>query len=261
MSNLLIYQMFHRKEDISKLDSAFIPLDNTVNAKPHLFEYPIQKKLFFKHKDSNDYWGLVSAKWYEKTCLPGKEFEQWILDNPDYDVYHIDPNIHESILYHNLWVQGEQVHDGPMMDFANKMFAEMDMSLNVRDISIKPEHFATTSYYVGNAKFWKEWYLFLDYALVVCSQNEELHDFLYKTMAHHRDYKVPFFIFVVERLLTMFFITNTSNIKVKKFPIEHECYHRLLTDNNDYYNKTIGHYKRLNEEYDEKTSGIWTYRV
>lgn len=261
MSNLLIYQMFHRKEDISKLDPAFIPLDNTINAKPHLFEYPIQKKLFLKHKDSDYYWGLVSSKWYEKTCLSGEVFKQWILDNPGYDVYHIDPNVTQSIFYHNLWVQGEETHKGPMMDFANKMFAEMGHSIDVRNLSIKPEYFTTTSFHIGNSKFWKEWYLFLDHALVTCSQNEELHNFLYNTMAVHRESKVPFFTFVVERLLTIFFITNTSNIKIKKFPIEHESYRKMLTDDNDYYAKTIAHYKRLNEEYDEKQSRIWTYRT
>jgi hypothetical protein len=252
--------MFHRKEDICKLDPAFIPLDNTVNTKPHLFEYPIQKKLFLKHKDSDYYWGLVSSRWTEKTFLDGKVFKQWILDNPGYDVYHIDPNISQSILYHNLWVQGEIVHEGPLMDFAIKLFDQMGMPINVRDLSIKPEHFATTSFHIGNSKFWKEWYLFVDYALVLCSQDDELYNFLYKVPAKHRDSTVPFFTFVVERLLTMFFMMNTT-VKVKKFPIEHECYNRLLNYGNDDHNMFINYYNEANEIYDEKKSKIWTYKI
>lgn len=250
--------MFHRKEDISKLDPAFIPLDNTINERPDLREYPIIKKLFHKHKNSDDYWGLVSARWFLKTKLSGKVFKQWILDNPGYDMYHIDPSIHESVYHHNLWVQGERVHDGPMIDFAMKMFDKMNMSIDITELSIKPEHSATTSYHIGNAKFWKEYYLFVDNALVVCSQDEELHNFLYKTMASHDKQQIVFFSFVVERLLTMFLIMNTSNIKVKKFPVDHECYNSILNENRDL---VVNYYNKFNEEHDEIKSRIWTYRV
>lgn len=253
--------MFHRLEDVSKLDPAFIPLDNTINERPDLREYPFQKKLFHKHKNSDDYWGLVSAKWSEKTHLSGREFSQWILDNPGYDMYHIDPNIHESVCYHNLWVQGERVHEGPMINFAIRLFEKMNMPIDITELSVKPEYSTTTSYHIGNAKFWKEWYLFLDYALVVCSQDEELYNFLYKTIPLHNTVKVPelpFFIFVVERLLTMFLIMNTSNIKIKKFPVDHPCYNSILKERRDLI---VNYYNKFNDEYDERRSRIWTYRV
>ncbi len=224
--NLYIYQSYENLKDRLNLDQSFIPFDNTSNLNPHhLREYPIQKQLFYKHKNTDAYWGVVSTKWCEKTRITGNEFIEFILNNPGYDMYHIDPSVEASLIYPNLWVQGEECHGPGLIKFANKLFRLMNLNVDVNTLQMSPEDFSTTGYFIGNDKFWKEYYLFLDYALALCGQDEELNNFLYKTHAPHglENDKVylPFFCFVVERMLSMFIIFN-RHVKVKKYPVTRE---------------------------------------
>lgn len=226
MTNLHIYQSFHDEEGKNNLDSEFIPFDNMNNLTPHLREYPMLKKLFHKHRDTDAYWGMVSWRWRQKTQLNPQEFIDWINDNPGYDVYHIDPNLEVMAQYPNLWVQGERWHPG-MLRFGNKLLPKLGIDIKLEEYMYRAEDFATTSFYVGNDKFWKEWYLFLDYALALCGQDEELHSYLYKEGQLYNGHWVPYFIFAVERLQSIFYIYN-RNIRVKKFPVDNECYTRLF---------------------------------
>lgn len=226
MNDILVYQAYYKEEQLSWLDPAFIPFDNLENLRSELREYPLKKKLFHKLRDSDAYWGLVSDKWAEKTHLDGAEFIQWIRDNPGYDVYHIDPSLDTAIQFPNLWLHGLDCHKGgDMVEFANKLFKKIDIDIDASRWICSPNDFATTSYHIGNDKFWKEWHLFVDNALVVCSQDEELYNFLYKTMTPYEDYEIPMFSYVHERLMTMFFVTH-RHIKVLKFPFDHPCFVR-----------------------------------
>jgi hypothetical protein len=84
--NLQIYQAYYKQEQIVHLDPAFIPYDNTINAQPHLREYPMWQKLYENHKDSDAYWGLMSWLWFEKTKISSEIFKDWILENLDIDM-------------------------------------------------------------------------------------------------------------------------------------------------------------------------------
>lgn len=221
MSDLFIYQSFHNEEGEKSLDTGFIPYNNLANEAPHLREYPMLKKLFFKHRDSDAHWGLVSWRWKQKTHLNPTDFIEWIKDNPGYDVYHIDPAL-SDILYPNLWVQGDIWHPG-ILDFGNKLLPKMGIDVKLEELLYKSDDFSTSNFCIGNDKFWKEWFLFLDYALTLSSQDDELYSFLYKQGQIHTGDWIPFFSFVVERLYSIFFMFN-RNVTMKKFPIDHMCY-------------------------------------
>lgn len=227
--NLKIYQAYYDDSQIPFLESEFYPFDNTQNAVPGLREYPLLKKLFKENKDTDLYWGLVSWKWKEKTNLDAKEFKTWILDNPGYDVYHFDPHLEVAATCNNLWSQ-----DG-YTDFANKLFPKIGINTRCENVVYRAEDFATCNYFIGNSKFWKEWFLYVDDILVMCSQDDDLYRMLYKEGRPYENVKngvvetnwIPNFTFIVERLVSLFFIQN-RNIKVKKFPVEHECYEKIF---------------------------------
>ena len=240
--NLILYQAYYDNNQLPILDSTFTPYDNTENAKPELREYPMWKNLLEKHKDTDVYWGLLSWRWMQKTELPSSEFRDWILANPDYDVYHMDPSLEVTANYVNLWVQGDQWHPG-MLKFANRLFPKIGITEKAEELVYKSDDFATCNYYIGNSKFWTEWLTFLDNTLEICRGDGELYNYLYREGKGYNGSWIPFFSFVTERLLSIFLIQN-RHIKVKKFPVEHPCYAKRFGSQ---FHQFVEEYKRKND--------------
>jgi len=215
--NLQIYQAYYKQEQLLHLDPVFIPYDNTDNPLPHLREYPMWQKLFHKHKDTDAYWGLMSWLWFTKTNLPAATFQQWMLDNPGYDVYHIDPFPDLPHQYVNIWTQGDRWCPG-MNDFCNRLFPKLNIFTRVEEYKYTPEQFATCNYFVGNDNFWKNYLSFLDLCLKHIHADEALDDYIYERGGMYNGHFVPNFPFVMERLFSLHNILN-PNVTVKKYPL------------------------------------------
>lgn len=215
--NLQIYQAYYKQEQVPHLDPAFITYDNTINAQPHLREYPMWQKLHDKHKDSDVYWGLMSWLWFEKTKISSEIFKNWILENPGYDVYHIDPFPDLPHQYKNIWIQGNVWCPG-MLDFCNSLFPKLGIETRVEDFDNSPIDFATCNYFVGNSKFWTNYLDFLDKCLKICADDPALNEYIYVKGGMYNGHFVPNFPFVVERFFSLHNILNRQ-IKVKKYPL------------------------------------------
>ena len=215
--NLKIYQAYYDEAQLPKLDPVFLPFDNTNNSTPHLREYPMWQKLYEEHKDTDAYWGLMSWRWLDKTNLPPAQFRDWILANPGYDVYHIDPFPDLPNQYMNIWTQGDVWCPG-MNDFCNRLFPKLGIHTPVEQFRYAPEDFGTCNYYVGNSKFWTNFMGFLDLCLKLCSTDPQLNDYIYVKGGMYNGHFVPNFPFVTERLFSLHNILN-RNITVKKYPL------------------------------------------
>jgi len=214
--NLQIYQAYYDTAQLPNLDPVFIPYDNTVNDAPHLRELPMWRKLYDKHKDTDAHWGLLSWRWVQKTGLPPFQFRDWILENPGYDVYHFDPFKHLANEVPNLWVQGDRWHPG-MINFANRLLPKIGIDTPVEQLRYLPEDFASCNYFIGNAKFWKNYLSFLDLCLKLCDEDEALSNYIYKEGQTYNGHFLPYFSFVIERLFTIHNILN-RDITVKRYP-------------------------------------------
>lgn len=199
--NLQVYQAYYDNEQIKNLDPAFIPFDNTPNDAPELREFPMWKKLYEKHKDTDAYWGLMSWRWHDKTKIAGYQFKTWIENNPGYDCYHFDPFVDLKNQYKNLWVQGDQWHAG-MLNYANRLFPKLGINVRAEDLQYAPEDFGTCNYYVANAKYWESLLGFMDECLEL-SKDEEMNKYLYTDGRQYNGHFVPNFPFVTERLFSL----------------------------------------------------------
>lgn len=217
--DLIVYQAYYDKSQLQHLDSAFTPYDNTLNAIPHLREYSFWKFLYGRHEKTNTHWGLVSWRWYEKTKIQPSHFCDWILNNPGYDVYHVDPFLDVTVSYINTWVQGDVWHSG-MLNFCDILFPKIGMNISARNLIFKSDHFATCNYFIGNSKFWNEWLTYVDSILNICFHDDFLYNYLYRDTVSHNNQRITNFSFVIERLFSNFLITQKT-LKVKKFPVEH----------------------------------------
>lgn len=214
--NLLIYQAYYDNSQLSNLDPAFIPFDNTANDAPHLREFPMWKKLFEKHKDTDAFWGLMSWRWYDKTKIVGQQFKEFIEKNEGFDCYHFDPfpDLHRQ--FKNLWVQGDIWHSG-MLNYANRLFSKLDIKVRAEDLQYGREDFGTCNYYVANSDYWKNLLMFMDHCLELSNDDEQMHKYLYIDGRQYNGHFVPNFPFVTERLFSLHNYLNKNFFKVKRY--------------------------------------------
>jgi hypothetical protein len=236
--NLKIYQSYYDNSQLGSLSLEFIPFNNTENKEPNLREYPLWKKLYEEHKDTDDYWGLVSWRYNQKTSLTPVEFKTWILENPDYDVYHVDPFPDIAADYINVWTQGDRWCPG-MVDFCNRLFPKLGINEKVQEMHYDADDFSLANYYVGNSKFWTSFINFLDHCIQICKEDKELNYYMFEKTIHYNGSQVPNFPFVTERLFAQHNILYKNEIKVHKVPIEHDCYKRSFGN----YNALLTNYK------------------
>lgn len=214
--NLKIYQSYYLEDQVKELDPAFIPYNNTQNSHPELRELPLWRKLLDEHRDSDAHWGLLSWRWSQKTDVRPIQFKEWIMQNPGYDVYHLDPFAHLAGEYPNLWVQGDRWHPG-MIDFAQKLFYKLGIDMQVEQYRYLPNDFGTCNYFIGNSKFWISYLDFIDKCLRYCEEDESMICYIYKEGQQYNGHFVPYFSFVIERLFSLHNILN-RHITVRKYP-------------------------------------------
>ncbi len=244
--NLYLYQAYYEKEQMKHLDSVCVPYDNTANLYPTKREYPFMKNLYEMHRNNpDDYWGLLSWRWYDKTKLELKEFKEWIISNPGYDVYHLDPFLDVAATYNNLWTQGDIWVPG-MVDFCDKLFPRLGIHANVRELFYHPDLFATCNYHVGNNKFWRSFIEYVDEVLNIVECDADMKFYMYDKKIPYNGAMLPGFIFVIERLFSLHTISR-PNIKVKKYPVSSPNYTKLFESNHGYYLKL---YNQKAEEFD-----------
>jgi len=244
--NLFLYQSYYSEEQLSKLNPVFIPYNNLNNPKPLLREYPMWKQLYETHKNSDAHWGLLSWRWMDKTHLEPELFRDWILENPGYDVYHIDPFLDVAVSHTNIWTQGDIWVPG-MIDFCNRLLPKLNIDCRVEEFVYHPEDFATCNYFIGNEKFWRSFITFLDNCLNIIEDDEEMKYYMYDKTILYNDNQVPGFPFVNERLFSLHNILY-RNITVKKFPVSYPNYKKIYGDMHDglveLYNRKIEMYEK-----------------
>jgi hypothetical protein len=216
-----IYQCYYDDSQIPQLSPSFIPYDNTSNEFSEYREYVLWRRLYRKHIGTDDYWGIVSWRWPEKTRIEGQVFKNWILDNPGYDVYFFDPSL-ETIGHRNLGLQGDQWHPG-IVDYCNRLLHKLNIKIDMRNVDYKAKHFAASSFFIGNSKFWYNYMTFLDECITTSRFDIELNEYLFEVRNQYNGASIPNFCFVIERMFSLFYYLN-HDLKFHKFPVEHECY-------------------------------------
>ena len=236
--NLKIYQSYYEPSQLSLIDPSLIAYDNTENKYPKLREYPLFKVLYQKHINSNDYWGLLSWRWLEKTKLAPEDFKSWILDTPGYDVYHFDPFLDITVSFPNSWLQGDIWHPG-MRNFCNRLLFKLGIEKNVENLIYDVEDFGACNFFVANSKYWTGYIKFVDNCIEICNNDSELNEYINRE-AIYNGLPVPNFAFVIERLFSLHNTLFKKDFKVKKFPVENPCYERIYGNN---YNHIINLYR------------------
>lgn len=202
--NINIYQIYYLKEQEALLDNAFVPFNNITppygNEVSNLLrEWPIVRKYGFEKAmtDNSDVWGFTSYKFFEKTGVHGSQYIDFIKQNPNNDVWFMEPVYYPINPFFNPWTQGE-VHHPLLCEIMNYIFAKSGNAIDIRK-AVMP--FCWYNFFAGNKKFWALYFKAIDRLFELSKEDAGLRRVLFDIPAGHgNDPTVPYFIFVVERL-------------------------------------------------------------
>lgn len=202
-----IHQIFFDPAQRVGLDPAFLPYDNCSNPRPELREfYVFAQAVKSGLVDQADYTGLFSWKFYEKTGLLGEAVKSFIQKNQGYDVYIINPMIHD-LRFRNVWVQGEQYHTG-MIAMTEALLRELGFKVDLKQLRMGAKTMAYCNYWVATPQFWHAYFEFLQSCYRVIS--ETYSDEQRQQMFQRADRKIDasYFPFIVERLFSTYLLQN-----------------------------------------------------
>lgn len=212
-----IYQNFYREDQRNRLDPAFISYDNSTSNVPEYYEFGPLLDLYESKKYLDaEYTGIVSYKFNRKTGISGTEIKDFIVNNPGYDVYFINPHPYLAYCYYNAWDQGECWHRG-LKEVASIVLKELGIVNNIDNV---PRHsmknLCYANFWVGNQWFWSKYGEIMISLKKLINENVEIKSLLFEDTFHAND-SAPLFPFLFERLFSTILSVN-QNISYLAFP-------------------------------------------
>lgn len=223
MSKIKIFQNYYKPEQLSTLDEAFTPHDNTANPKPELREWYVWDKEYQSCYDSGlDYWGFVSQKFKEKTNLTGKQFLEFIDANPGYDLYFVNPCLANEALFINSWEQGD-IHHPNISSIGNSFLQKIGYgNPDVKHMVLDRNKTMYANYIVGSKEFWNKFMIFTRKLFTEAEKDATFKQQVFgaglSNYAH--DKTLPNFTFLIERLIPTFIEIEHINAKAYQYTNE-----------------------------------------
>ena len=205
--NIKIFQIYFKPELKAHCDPAFTPLDNTANPQPELREWYVWDQEYENLAASElDYWGFVSWKFKEKTNLTGQQAVDFILTNPGYDVYLLNPCILNEAVFANSWEQGD-IHHPNISEIGNSFLKKIGYNdADVKSMLLDRNTTVFANYVVGNRKFWSK---FMEFSRKLFTEADKDPEFKQQVFGeglsnYAHDRSLPNFTFLIERLIPTF---------------------------------------------------------
>ncbi len=216
-TNICINQIFFRPEQAARLDTAFVPFDNSRSNKPLQYEYGVMCDIHDRQLQLQaELTGVVSYKFVEKTRVSPADFLRWIDQNPGYDVYFINPFPHESYFGYNIWDHGENCHPG-IISLAQEAIDATGAEINLSALPRSTKHnLLFCNFWVGTAAFW---YKYMKFTRPLAEYMMSKPEKYFSAAKYHEGVHAPYFPFITERLFTTLLSTDPS---IKSLAWQHD---------------------------------------
>ena len=214
-----IWQIYYQAVQESKLDKAFVPLDNSqFPSETHEFAV-FQRLQASGAADTLSAWGALSWRFAEKTGLSGQELLRMVEQAPEADVFYMNPFPHIEALFASPWWHGEVAHP-EFLEVASAFFAAAGLDAAELHRLTPAREFSMCNYFVGGPRFWQSYLPFVEQALRRADEHmppglrAKMHseDADWRKL-HHASTYVPF---IVERLFTVYLRTQGRHLKAHK---------------------------------------------
>jgi hypothetical protein len=218
-ASVSIYQIYYDEASRQKLDSGFIPLDNSLNARPDWFEFWVILNFLRNNELRDDTWyGFLSPKFTSKTRLPGCEIKELLTRlDPSYSVAIFSHTVDQLIFFDNVFAQGEFWHPG-MTDLTNTFLRASGLNIDVRRMVSHSHNAGFSNYIVAKAPFWRNWRLFADAFWSYVEHGDAEAAGMIKGITTYNQSFGPMKTFMQERLMAI--ILAITNSKVYATPLE-----------------------------------------
>lgn len=214
--NPTLYQICFEKVQISQVKAPMIPFDNTSNERPELREYHSFKKII-DGQHATELYGVFGPRAEEKLRYSGKEIYDEIVANPGKDFYLFNHARIQSVVFLNVWEQGEYFHSG-IKKIMRYVLDKNDYDYTVIDSIMTEKHMCFCSYFVATKTAWIEYMRFVDdIKHTLNSLPDELATIYHGSANYARDSSLGMFPFIIERLLSTYLKLNSYNIHVKPY--------------------------------------------
>jgi hypothetical protein len=203
---LEIHQIFYKEEQRSLLSPAFLPYDNSQARPPNNFEFDVFMSNYNGGKIQADLTGFVSWKFEQKTGISGLDFKNFILNNPGYDIYFINPFPHLA-RFRNVWTQGDHFHP-ELTALTQSLLKKSGYQINLGSIVNRMDTLCYCNYWVGSQRFWRRYIEFIQ--PLYHYLNHQLSSAEQARLYQQADAKIraPYPPFIFERLFSTFLALN-----------------------------------------------------
>lgn len=131
--NINLYQIQYDENTATKKDSGLFTFDCREN--PEFLKREIAHLIRFYdevvvHADEGDYFGLFSPKFEQKSGLQIQQVREFILNNPEQDIYLFNPFPMLVYKHMNMWEQGALTHPG-ILGIVDELFEKSGIDFKV----------------------------------------------------------------------------------------------------------------------------------
>lgn len=200
------------------VDPDFLPFDVTADPQPERRETAHMLTFWRRglHRECS-VTGLLSPKFTAKTGISGRVFNDFIANNPGYDVWFINPYPHYYYLSYNIWEHGEIWYPG-LCERASQVFAAARVPVDLRAFPrSKKSTLLFSNIWAGTSSFWDRFMAFVSHLSIHAETVASVFD-----EVPYENGRSVYFPFIFERLFTTFLVMH-PDIKARyaNFQIAH----------------------------------------
>lgn len=215
-----LYQIQYNENTAAKKDSGLLTFDCREN--PEFLKREIAHLIRFYdevvvHADEDDYFGLFSPKFEQKTGLQIQQVREFILNNPEQDIYLFNPFPMLVYRHINVWEQAELMHKG-ILSIMKKMVEMLNYDFDVEKLHRHNyKQVIYCNYWVAKKSAFDQIVFFLKKFDNIVKTDSEINSQIFNYTTYV-DSRVCFYPFVFERLVSSFLLLNK---KIKVLPYEY----------------------------------------
>jgi len=198
-----IYQIFYNQETKVMLDPKFTPFDNSSPTYRSWHEFEVIKKIIETNIfDDNEYIGIFSPRFFEKTGLTGSDVIE-IVGKSKSEIINFSPDLEASISYLNCFIQAESKHPG-FISVAQKAYKIIGLDLDLSELISNHSRTIFSNYFVAKYSFWKVWFKYaLKLYFLSANQSNIICNKLNALTRHRGVESYPMKVFIMERLINV----------------------------------------------------------
>jgi hypothetical protein len=204
MPGIFIYQILNHYTKREDLDSGFLVLDNSANARPDWFEYgPIRQFLLNEALDEDSFYGFLSPKFKLKTNLSSTAAREFVSrESGATDVVLLSQSVHLPAYFLNTFQYGDSLHPG-LLDAATRFFQRIGQPADLDTLITTSQNEVYSNYFIAKPRFWREWLCITEQLFAIAeSPADPLGEDLRKGTAYRKNHDFPMKIFIIERIAT-----------------------------------------------------------